>query len=85
MTPLSIDDLVNWSDSEYGGLIVDCTPHTLQTVVYFLREFAVPTADPLEQLGAFRTGHYLVIGKRDFREDVIKGLRVSGDRYGMDF
>lgn len=85
MQRLSIDDLVDWSEGEYGGLIVYLTPDTFQKVVYFLREFAVPTKDPLEQLGAFCSGDYLVVGKRRFLSEVIKGLHISGRRHGMDF
>jgi hypothetical protein len=84
MARLTVDELVEWSASSYGGVIVDFAPDTFCTVVYFLREFAVPTEDPFDELGAFRAGDYIVVGTRDFREDILKGLRPSGDRYGMD-
>jgi hypothetical protein len=84
MPTLTVNELVEWTKSDCGGVIVNHTPQTIQAVKYFLREFAVSTKDPFDELGAFRVGEYLVVGKLGFREDVVKGLRTSGGRYGMD-
>jgi hypothetical protein len=84
MARLTVDELVEWTESDCGGVIVNYAPQTVQVVKYFLREFAVSTEDPFDELGAFRVGEYLVIGKLGFRDDVVKGLRTSGGRYGMD-
>lgn len=72
MTHLTTEELVEWCDSKYGGIIIRFSPRSFQTVVYFLREFAVPTPNSLEQLGAFCSQKYIVVGKRWFLEEVIK-------------
>ena len=77
MESLTVQNLVDWSESEYGGIIVHFSPQTFKTVSYFLREFAVPTDDPFAQLGAFRSGNYLVVGTRTFRDDVSTAFKLS--------
>ena len=77
MEHLTVETLVDWTESEYGGLIVNFSPQTFQTVCYFLREFAVPTEDPFDQLGAFRSADYLVVGTRHFRDDVCTAFKIS--------
>lgn len=76
MSRLSVQELVDWSHSEYGGLIVPFSPDNYRTVCYFLREFAVPTLDPLEELGAFQFGNYLIVGKSRFRVEVSRAFKL---------
>jgi hypothetical protein len=77
MDSLTLKNLVEWTGSQYGGVIVNFSPKAFQTICYFLREFAVPTDDPFEQLGAFRSGNYLVVGTRAFRDDVWAAFGLS--------
>jgi hypothetical protein len=77
MRRITVQELVEWTESECGGIIVGFSPEAFNTVCYFLREFAVPTSDPLDQLGAFRSGSYLVVGTRHFRDDVCKAFNLS--------
>ena len=77
MENLTVENLVDWTKSDYGGIIVNFSPQTFQTVCYFLREFAVPTVDPFDQLGAFRSGDYLVVGTRYFRDGVCTAFKIS--------
>jgi hypothetical protein len=77
MARLTVEDLVEWTGSNYGGLILHFTPQAFQTVCYFLREFAVPTTDPFDEIGAFQSGDFLVVGKRHFRDDVRREFNLS--------
>jgi hypothetical protein len=81
---LSVDDLVHWSNCEIGGLIVRFSPQNFTTITYFLKEFAIETADPLDHLGAFQVGRLLVVGKRRFLDDVKAGLGVNEDGAGHE-
>ena len=58
MSRLTVEDLVEWTESEYGGFIVNHSPATFRTVTYFLREFAIPTVDPFAQIGTFQSGEF---------------------------
>jgi hypothetical protein len=77
MEHLTVENLVDWTGSEYGGIIVNFSPQNFQIVCYFLREFAVRTDNPFDQLGAFRSGDYLVVGTRHFRDDVCIAFKLS--------
>jgi hypothetical protein len=77
MERITVEELVDWTESEYGGIIVNFSPEAFKTVSYFLREFALPTTDPFDQIGAFRSGRYLVVGTRYFRDDVCKVFNLS--------
>lgn len=77
MNTLTLETLVDWSESNSDGLIAGFSHGNFKTVVYFLREFSVPTDDPRDELEGVRLGEFLVVGKRWFVEDVVKGMGIE--------
>jgi hypothetical protein len=63
---LTVQEIEEWAQSDVGGLIVQFSPENFKTISYYLREFAVETAEPVDEIGAFRMGNLLVVGKRSF-------------------
>jgi hypothetical protein len=63
---ITVQEIEEWAQSVVGGIIVQFSPENFKTISYYLREFAVETVNPLDEIGAFRLGNLLVVGKRSF-------------------
>ena len=74
---LTVEELAVWTGTKYGGDVIGFSDGNFKTVSSFIRNSASPTSDPADELGAFRCGPYLVVGKRWFRDDVCKAWEFS--------
>ena len=77
MALLSVDILNEWTESNFGGLLVGFSQENQAVVNYYVHEFGVPTVNPNNQIGAIRCGEYLVVGKKWFREQVWLSFNYS--------
>lgn len=78
MTNLTVQDLELWEKGKIGGLFVPFSHGNFKTISYYLREFGVERDNPMDEIGAFRIGNLIVVGRRSFLENIRTGLGLPG-------